>query len=92
MNTRALQSLQAPEMWGKILHPQQLLLQSAGIKTPLELSDAQNLALGSLHTSIAIEMKRAWLIQPQGGLLSPSDFPITILSDGAGGFLSMVFP
>lgn len=88
MNTRALQSLQAPEMWGKILHPQQLLLQSAGIKTPLELSDAQNLALGSLHTSIAIEMKRTWLIQLQGGLLSPSDFPLTILSDGAGGFLS----
>lgn len=88
MNTRAPQSLQTPEMWGKILHPQQLLLQSVGIKTPLELSDAQNLALGSLHTSIAIEMKRTWLIQLQGGLLSPSDFPLTILSDGAGGFLS----
>lgn len=37
--TGALQSLQVPETWGKILHPQQLLLQSAGIKRSLELPD-----------------------------------------------------
>lgn len=73
---------------GEDLAPPAAPIAISGIKTPLELSDAQNLALGSLHTSIAIEMKRTWLIQLQGGLLSPSDFPLTILSDGAGGFLS----
>ena len=37
-------------------------------------------------------MKRSWLNQPEGGLLSPGGFPLAIPGDGAGGFWSVVFP
>jgi len=92
IKTRALQPLRAPEMWGTVLYPQQLLLKSVGVTSPPELSDGQNLSLGSLHTTTAVEMKRSWLNQPEGGLLSPSGFLLIILGDGAGGFWPVVFP
>lgn len=92
IKSRALWVLRAPETWGMMLHPQQLLLKSVGIMSPPELSDGQNFSLGSLHTTTAIEMKRSWLNQPESGLFSHSGFLLAIPGDEAGGFWHVVFP
>lgn len=63
-----------------------------GVTSPPEPTDGQNLSLGPLHTTAAIEMKKSWLNQPESGLFSPGGFLFAIPADEAGGFWPVVFP